>query len=45
MWLLAIEALGAFFLFALIVWWTMFSGKKPSPPKKKVATKHEGNQH
>lgn len=29
MWLLAIEALGAFFLFAFIVWWTMFSGQKP----------------
>jgi hypothetical protein len=28
MWLLAIEAMGAFFLFAFIVWWTMFSGKK-----------------
>jgi hypothetical protein len=30
MWLLAVEALGAFSLFAFIVWWTMFSGKKPS---------------
>lgn len=30
MWLLAVEALSAFFLFVFIVWWTMFSGKKPS---------------
>lgn len=35
MWLLAIEALGAFFLFVFIVWWTMFSGKKP-PNKSKT---------
>jgi hypothetical protein len=30
MWLLALEAFGAFFLFAFIVWWTMFAGKKPA---------------
>lgn len=35
MWLLAVEALGAFGLFAFIVWWTMFSGKKPSSKKMK----------
>lgn len=45
MWLLAVEALGAFLLFALIVWWTMFSGKKPPHPKKKVAANRESDQH
>lgn len=35
MWLLAVEALGAFCLFAFIVWWTMFSGKKSSNKKTK----------
>jgi len=35
MWLLAVEALGAFCLFAFIVWWTMFSGKKPSSKNTK----------
>jgi len=29
MWLILVEATGAFFVFAFIVWWTMFSGKKP----------------
>ncbi|MBI3712749.1 MAG: hypothetical protein HY253_07275 [Burkholderiales bacterium] len=41
MWLLAVEALGAFFLFVLIVWWTMYSGKKPAHTKKKSDTKKE----
>jgi hypothetical protein len=39
MWLLALEAMGAFFIFVFIVWWTMFSGKKPSKqnqPQKKT---------
>lgn len=31
MWLVFVEATGAFFVFALIVWWTMFS--KPKPPQ------------
>lgn len=40
MWLLAVEALGAFFLFAFIVWWTMFSGQKPpSKPQDKIEKK------
>lgn len=30
MWLLMIEALVAFFLLVFIVWWTMYSGKKPT---------------
>ncbi len=29
MWLIFVEAMGAFFVFAFIVWWTMFSGRNP----------------
>ncbi len=29
MWVLMIEACVAFFLLVFIVWWTMYSGKKP----------------
>lgn len=32
MWLLMLEAGVALFLLVFIVWWTMFSGKKHSPP-------------
>ena len=32
MWLLTLEATGAFFIFIFIVWWTMFSGRKPEAP-------------
>jgi hypothetical protein len=32
MWLLALEACGATLLFIFIVWWTMFSGRKPDEP-------------
>lgn len=32
MWLLMLEAGVALFLMVFIVWWTMFSGKKPEPP-------------
>lgn len=35
MWFLMIEACVAFFLLVFIVWWTMFSGKKPSTPPAK----------
>ena len=28
MWLILLEALGALLVLALIVWWTMFSGRK-----------------
>jgi len=31
MWLIFAEAAGAFLILALIVWWTMFSGKKGPP--------------
>ncbi len=32
MWLLMLEAGVAMFLLVFIVWWTMFSGKKPTAP-------------
>jgi hypothetical protein len=32
MWWLILEAAGAFFIFVFIVWWTMFSGRKPDRP-------------
>lgn len=35
MWLLLLEAGVAFLLLAFIVWWTMFSGRKPEPPPHK----------
>lgn len=34
MWLLMLEAGVALFLLVFIVWWTMFSGKKPLPPEQ-----------
>lgn len=36
MWLLMLEAGAAMFILVFIVWWTMFSGKKPEhrPPQK-----------
>lgn len=37
MWLLMLEALGAFFLLAFIVWWTMYSGRKPEPRDKRLS--------
>ncbi|QJQ06925.1 hypothetical protein EJG51_014965 [Undibacterium piscinae] len=42
MWLLALEACGATLLFVFIVWWTMFSGRKPentTAPTKEVENK------
>ncbi|WP_199710811.1 hypothetical protein [Noviherbaspirillum cavernae] len=36
MWVLFLEAGVALFLLVFIVWWTMFSGKKPThPPQQK----------
>ncbi|MGB6054195.1 MAG: hypothetical protein WBG17_03045 [Burkholderiaceae bacterium] len=32
MWVLLLEAGVAFLLLAFIVWWTMFSGRKPDVP-------------
>jgi len=31
MWLLILEALAALALLLFIVWWTMFSGRRPEP--------------
>ncbi|MDO9217018.1 MAG: hypothetical protein Q7U14_07080 [Lacisediminimonas sp.] len=42
MWLLIVEALVALFLLVFIVWWTMFSGKKPDPTQGK--TKDQAGQ-
>jgi hypothetical protein len=41
MWILMIEALVAFFLLAFIVWWTMYSGKKPAPPTRKQLSEEQ----
>jgi hypothetical protein len=35
MWLLLLEACIAMFLLVFIVWWTMFSGRKPDRPAAK----------
>jgi hypothetical protein len=35
MWLLMVEAVFAFFLLVFIVWWTMYSGRKPDRPAAK----------
>jgi hypothetical protein len=35
MWILVLEAGGALGLLVFIVWWTMFSGRKPEQPQKK----------
>lgn len=37
MWLLMLEAGIALFLLVFIVWWTMFSGRKPQQSNKKNA--------
>ncbi|MBB3212798.1 hypothetical protein FHW67_002086 [Herbaspirillum sp. Sphag1AN] len=34
LWLI-LEAGSAFFIFVFIVWWTMFSGKKPTQPAQR----------
>jgi hypothetical protein len=37
--LLLLEALGAMVILVLIVWWTMFSGRKNGEPKSEPQTK------
>ncbi len=46
MWWLILEAGAAFFIFVFIVWWTMFSGRKPdrSVQTKNPADKKDDNQ-
>ncbi len=34
MWILMVEACVALFLLVFIVWWTMYSGKKPETPEQ-----------
>lgn len=42
MWLLLLEAAVAFLLLAFIVWWTMFSGRKPdTPPRQPTPSEDE----
>ncbi|MFM9438122.1 hypothetical protein ACFDR9_005225 [Janthinobacterium sp. CG_23.3] len=42
MWLLMLEAVFAFFLLVFIVWWTMYSGRKPNrPAQKKQLPEHK----
>ena len=41
MWLLALEACGATLLFIFLVWWTMFSGRKPDEPAQPTLSKEE----
>jgi hypothetical protein len=36
MWILMVEAGVALFLFVFIVWWTMFAGRKPTPPARRI---------
>ena len=39
MWSLMLEACGAMSILVFIVWWTMFSGRKPRPaPKPKSSS-------
>lgn len=46
MWLLMLEAGVALFLLVFIVWWTMFSGKKPEPPaQQKSLPPKDDTQH
>jgi hypothetical protein len=43
MWILLLEAGFALFLLIFIVWWTMFSGRKPDqPPTQKRPPEDEG---
>lgn len=37
MWVIFVEAAAAMFVFVFIVWWTMFSGKKPVPPPERLS--------
>jgi hypothetical protein len=43
--LIVLEALGALLLLVLIVWWTMFSGrKKGEPPRNADASSTDASQ-
>jgi hypothetical protein len=45
MWLLMLEAGVALFLLVFIVWWTMFSGKKPTPPERNSLPPKDDAKH
>jgi hypothetical protein len=45
MWLLMLEAGVALFLLVFIVWWTMFSGKKPTPPERNALPPKDDVKH
>lgn len=45
MWLLMLEAGIALFLLVFIVWWTMFSGRKPDHPPQPKPPLEEDSQH
>ena len=40
MWVIFVEATAAAFVFVFIVWWTMFSGRKPEPPDQPEVDEH-----
>ncbi len=40
MWLLMVEAGVALFLLVFIVWWTMYSGKKPTDHQQHQLPRH-----
>jgi hypothetical protein len=42
--LILLEALGALLLLVLIVWWTMFSGRKGGEPPSQDASKRDLDQ-
>ena len=45
MWLLMLEAGVALFLLVFIVWWTMFSGRKPEPPTASGQAARQDERH
>ena len=43
--LIVLEALGALLLLVLIVWWTMFSGRKKGELPTSAAAEHIADEH
>jgi hypothetical protein len=43
MWLLMVEAGVALFLLVFIVWWTMYSGQKPTDHEPRQLTRKEND--
>jgi cbb3-type cytochrome oxidase subunit 3 len=44
MWVILLEALAALALFVLIVWWTMFSGRRRGEPPQSGRSDDEGTR-